>query len=185
MNLPTGSTVIPDESSSRLSMTVLMTPDMANFSGNVHGGALLKLLDQVAWACACRHAGAYTVTLSVDQVTFSQAIHVGDLVTFHAAVNYTGRTSMEVGVKVTAENIRNRTCRHTNTCYFTMVAVDDEHNPVEVPPIEPKTRDEKRWYRGAQLRRDLRKEIAQRRKELVATVLKEEAEEPAYPKLEG
>lgn len=179
MDLPSGAAISPDESSSRLSMTILMTPDLANFSGNVHGGALLKLLDQVAWACACRHAGAYAVTLSVDQVMFNQAIHVGDLVTFHAAVNYTGRTSMEVGVKVTAENIRDRSCRHTNTCYFTMVAVDDDHNSIEVPPVEPKTRDEKRWYRGAQLRRELRREITQRQKDLVATVLKEEEEAEA------
>ena len=80
-----------------LSMTVLMTPDMANFSGNVHGGAILKLLDQVAYACASRYAGQYVVTLSVDQVTFKQPIHVGELVTFLAAVNHTGTSSMEIG----------------------------------------------------------------------------------------
>ena len=84
----------------QLSMTVLMTPDMANFSGNVHGGTILKLLDQVAYACASRYAGEYVVTLSVDQVMFRQPIHVGELVTLLASVNYTGNTSMEVGVKV-------------------------------------------------------------------------------------
>ena len=84
----------------QLSMTVLMTPDMANFSGNVHGGTLLKYLDEVAYACASRYAGCYVVTLSVDQVIFRQPIHVGELVTFLASVNYTGRTSMEVGIKV-------------------------------------------------------------------------------------
>ena len=78
----------------QLSMTVLMTPDMANFSGNVHGGTLLKYLDEVAYACASRYAGHYVVTLSVDQVIFRQPIHVGELVTFLASVNYTGRTSM-------------------------------------------------------------------------------------------
>ncbi|MEN9455422.1 MAG: hypothetical protein RL210_941, partial [Pseudomonadota bacterium] len=77
----------------QLEMTVLMTPDMANFAGNVHGGTILKLLDQVAYACASRYAGRYVVTLSVDQVTFRQPIHVGELVTFLAAVNYTGNTS--------------------------------------------------------------------------------------------
>jgi acyl-CoA hydrolase len=109
----------------QLSMTVLMTPDMANFSGNVHGGTILKLLDQVAYACASRYAGEYVVTLSVDQVMFRQPIHVGELVTFLAAVNYTGRTSMEIGVKVLTENIREHSVRHANSCFFTMVAVDE------------------------------------------------------------
>src|SRR6266446_9134172 len=105
-----------------LTMSVLMTPDMANFSGNVHGGVLLKLLDQVAYACASRYAGRYVVTLSVDQVMFREPIHVGELVTFLASVNYTGTTSMEVGIRVVTENIRSKQVRHTNSCYFTMVA---------------------------------------------------------------
>src|SRR4249919_429348 len=103
-----------------LTMTVLMTPDMANFSGNVHGGTILKLLDQVAYACASRYAGRYVVTLSVDQVMFRQPVHVGDLVSFLAAVNYTGTSSMEVGIEVMAENIRTREARHVNSCFFTM-----------------------------------------------------------------
>ena len=90
----------------QLTMTVLMSPDMANFTGNVHGGSILKLLDQVAYACASRYAGRYVVTLSVDQVTFRQPIHVGELVTFLASVNHTGNTSMEIGIKVVTENIR-------------------------------------------------------------------------------
>ena len=102
--------------SRELSMTVLMTPDMANFSGNVHGGAILKLLDQVAYACAARYAGQYVVTLSVDQVTFKQPIHVGEMVSFLASVNYVGRSSMEIGIKVIAENIHDRVVRHTNSC---------------------------------------------------------------------
>jgi acyl-CoA hydrolase len=114
----------------QLTMTVLMTPDMANFSGNVHGGSLLKLLDQVAYACASRFAQTYVVTLSVDQVIFRSPIHVGELVTFLASVNYTGTTSMEVGVKVMTENIREHTTRHTNTCYLTMVAMDETAGPV-------------------------------------------------------
>ena len=95
----------------QLEMTVLMTPDMANFTGNVHGGTILKLLDQVAYACASRYAGAYVVTLSVDRVVFRQPIHVGELVTFMASVNYTGTTSMEVGIKVITEDIRNKVVR--------------------------------------------------------------------------
>ena len=128
----------------QLSMTVLMSPDMANFSGNAHGGAILKLLDQVAYACASRYAGRYVVTLSVDQVMFRQPIHVGELFTFLAAVNHTGTSSMEVGIKVVAENIRTQEVRHVNSCYFTMVAVGDDNKPVPVAPLRPFTPDERR-----------------------------------------
>ena len=143
----------------QLSMTVLMSPDMANFSGNVHGGAILKLLDQVAYACASRYAGRYVVTMSVDQVTFRQAIHVGELVTFLASVNHTGRTSMEIGIKVVTEDIRTQTVRHANSCFFTMVAVGDDRKPVEVKPLVPTTPEEIRRSQAAQLRRQLRQEL--------------------------
>ena len=140
----------------QLSMTVLMTPDMANFSGNVHGGTLLKYLDEVAYACASRYAGRYVVTLSVDQVIFREPIHVGELVTFLASVNYTGNTSMEVGIKVVTENIRERSVRHTNSCFFTMVAVDDQRKPAQVPPLQPETADGKRRFIQARQRRQIR-----------------------------
>jgi acyl-CoA hydrolase len=140
----------------QLTMTVLMTPDTANFSGNVHGGTILKLLDQVAYACASRYAGSYVVTMSVDQVTFRQPIHVGELVTFLAAVNYTGRTSMEIGIKVVAENIRTQKVRHVNSCFFTMVAVDENKQPVAVPQLRPFTPDEQRRYEEAKGRKELR-----------------------------
>ncbi len=143
-------------------MTVLMTPDMANFSGNVHGGTILKLLDQVAYACASRYAGRYVLTLSVDQVMFRQPIHVGELVTFLAAVNYTGTSSMEVGIKVIAENIQNKVVRHANSCFFTMVAVDDARKPVTVPPLQPSTPDEVRRNEAARIRKQLRQEFNQR-----------------------
>lgn len=136
-----------------LYMTVLMTPDMANFSGNVHGGTLLKLLDQVAYSCASRYAGTYVVTLSVDRVLFRDAIKVGELVSFSASVNHTGRTSLEVGIRVETENIRNGTRRHTNSCYFTMVAVDDSGTPVPVPPLVPSTDRERDWFEAAVARR--------------------------------
>jgi len=148
----------------QLSMSILMTPDMANFSGNVHGGTILKYLDQVAYACASRYAARYVVTLSVDQVVFRQAIHVGELVTFYASVNYTGRTSMEIGIKVVTENIREKTVRHTNSCYFTMVAVDDDGVPAIVPPLEPQTEEEKQRFEAAGLRRELRQEMERRHK---------------------
>ncbi|WP_227430840.1 acyl-CoA thioesterase [Psychrobacter sp. I-STPA6b] len=122
-----------------LYMSILMTPDMANFIGNVHGGDLLKMLDQVAYACASRYSGAHVVTLSVDQVMFREPIYVGELVTFAASINYVGRTSMEVGIRVEAENIQARTIRHTNSCYFTMVAIDENGKPTPVPPLEIKS----------------------------------------------
>ncbi|HET6787198.1 MAG TPA: acyl-CoA thioesterase [Aquabacterium sp.] len=152
----------------QLRMTVLMTPDMANFSGNVHGGTILKLLDQVAYACASRYAGCYVVTLSVDQVTFRQPIHVGELVTFLASVNYTGTSSMEIGIKVVTENIRSQVVRHANSCFFTMVAVNDDGQPTPVPPLTPITPDEIRRFSDARLRRQLRQELDQRFKAMQA-----------------
>ncbi|MED5620594.1 acyl-CoA thioesterase [Ideonella sp. BN130291] len=152
--------------SHQLSMTVLMTPDTANFAGNVHGGTILKLLDQVAYACASRYAGRYVVTLSVDQVVFRSPIHVGELVTFLASVNHTGTSSMEVGVKVIAENIRTQEERHVNSCFFTMVAVDDERKPVPVPPLQPATPAEKHRCEAAKLRKQLRQELERRYQEI-------------------
>jgi acyl-CoA hydrolase len=147
-----------------LSMTVLMTPDMANFTGNVHGGTILKLLDQVAYACASRYCGRYVVTLSVDQVVFRQPIHVGELVTFLASVNYTGNTSMEVGIKVLAENIQTQTLRHANSCFFTMVAMDEQRKAAVVPPLVPVSPDQQRRHHAARARRELRQEFEQRMK---------------------
>ena len=136
-----------------LYMTVLMTPDMVNFTGKVHGGTLLKFLDQVAYSCASRYAGTYVVTLSVDRVLFRDAILVGELVSFSATVNFTGRTSLEVGIRVDTENIRDGTRRHTNSSYFTMVAVDDAGNPVAVPPLVPATELEQTRHDAALARR--------------------------------
>lgn len=146
----------------QLTMTVLMTPDTANFAGNVHGGSILKLLDQAAYACASRYAGRYVVTLTVDQVTFLQPVHVGELVTILAAVNHTGRSSLEVGIKVIAEAIQTRVVRHVNSCFFTMVAVDDARKPVAVTPLQPHTPEEQRRWAAAVMRKDARRELAQR-----------------------
>jgi acyl-CoA hydrolase len=145
-----------DSPDHELSMTVLMTPDMANFSGKVHGGHVLKLLDQVAYACAARYAGRYVVTVSVDRVIFRQPIHVGELVTFLASVNHTGSSSMEVGIKVVAENIREKSVRHVNSCFFTMVAVDDEGKPASVPALVVETDHQKRRWNAALQRKAAR-----------------------------
>ncbi len=151
-----------DMPSHQLTMTVLMTPGMANFSGNVHGGSILKLLDQVAYACASRYSARYVVTLSVDQVMFRQPIHVGELVDFLASVNHTGTSSMEVGIKVVAQNILTQATRHVNSCFFTMVAVDDARKPVTVRALHPSTPDEMRRFEAALLRKKLRAELHER-----------------------
>jgi acyl-CoA hydrolase len=143
----------------RLTMSVLMTPDKANFSGNVHGGEMLKMLDEVAYACASRYSGNYVVTLSVDQVVFKQPVRIGELVTFLATVNFTGRTSLEVGVKVVAENIQKRSCRHTNSCYFTMVAINENGKPVPVEPVVLDNPEDRRRHEGAKRRREFRRKL--------------------------
>lgn len=153
---------------SQLEMVVLMTPDMANFSGKVHGGALLNLLDRVAYSCAARYSQDYAVTLSVDQVTFREPINVGELVTFRASVNYTGRTSMEIGIRVEAEEVRSGHRRHTNSCYFTMVAVDAHGKPTPIPKLDLSTPDKERRFKEAQMRHQLRREYESRFKELKA-----------------
>lgn len=141
-----------------LTMTVLMTPDMANFSGNVHGGSLLKLLDQVAYACAAKYSKSYVVTMALDQVFFKQKVMVGELVTFFANVNFVGYSSMEIGIKVVAENLRSHEKRHTTSCYFTMVAVDDDGKAVKVPSLELETELEKKLFAAGAMRKKMRKE---------------------------
>jgi acyl-CoA hydrolase len=118
-----------------------------------------EYLDQVAYTCATRYARTYAVTLSVDQVVIREPVHVGELVTFDASVNRTGRTSMEVGVRVTAQDLVRQTVRHTNSCYFTMVALGPDGRPVPVPPWQPQTAEERRRHRGAERRNRLRREI--------------------------
>ena len=158
----TSSTAVKAPVRHELYMSVLMTPDMANFIGNVHGGDLLKMLDQVAYACASRYSGGYVVTLSVDQVMFLEPIYVGELVTFAATINYVGRTSLEVGIRVEAENIQERTVRHTNSCFFTMVAVDEAGKPTLVPELEIKNELQQCRYDAAVERKRLRKQNANR-----------------------
>lgn len=154
--LNTSSTAKKAPLNHELYMSVLMTPDMANFIGNVHGGDLLKMLDQVAYACASRYSGNYVVTLSVDQVMFREPIYVGELVTFAASVNYVGNTSMEIGIRVEAEDVRARTVRHTNSCYFTMVAIDDNGKPTPAPALELKSEMQQCRAEAALKRKNLR-----------------------------
>ena len=127
-------------------MSVLVTPEMTNFGGKMHGGELLKLLDQVAYTCAMRYCGNYVVTLAVNNVLFKQSIAIGEMLHLKSAINFTGNTSMVVGIRVEAENLQTAQIRHTNTCYFTMVSVDDERKPTKVPAYTPKNKvEQRRW----------------------------------------
>jgi uncharacterized protein (TIGR00369 family) len=121
--------------SSQVTLTQLMLPSYSNFSGKIHGGYVLNLMDQVAFACASRHSGHYCVTASVNKVDFLNPIEVGELVTLKSSVNYTGRTSMVIGVRVESENIKTGEIKHCNSSYFTMVAKDDQNNNVSVPGL--------------------------------------------------
>lgn len=149
-----------------LVMTMLMTPDMANFAGNVHGGALLKLLDQVAYACAARYCKSYCVTVSLDHVFFKEPVRVGELITLQANVNFVGNSSLEVGVKVISENLKDDIKRHTNSSYFTLVCLGDDGKPRHAPPLEIETERERRLFEAAKMRRALRKEMQERNKQI-------------------
>ena len=137
-------------------LTELMLPQHANVLGNVFGGHILALVDKVAAVAAIRHARGPCVTVSVDKVDFREPIRVGELVTAYARVNFAGHTSMEVGVKIVAENILTGEKRHTNSCYVTYVALDEQGRPTEVPPVVPETEEEKKRYERAAQRRAAR-----------------------------
>ena len=128
----------------------------ANAAGNVHGGTIMKMVDEVAGVAAVRHCGTRVVTAALDRMTFTQPVYVGQLVTVKATVNATWRTSMEVGVRVESENVRTGEVTHTSTAYLTMVALSDEGEPQPVAGLTPESDDEKRRQREAQLRRDNR-----------------------------
>ena len=132
----------------------------ANSAGYVHGGTVMKLCDEVAGIAAIKHSRCRVVTAGMDRMTFLEPIHVAELVTFTAAVNAAWRTSMEVGVRVVAEQPRDGTVRHTNTAYLTMVALDEDGRPTAVPPLLASTDDERRREREAQTRR--RNRLAER-----------------------
>jgi acyl-CoA hydrolase len=128
----------------------------ANTAGYVHGGVIMRLCDEVAGIAAIRHSRQRVVTAGVDRMTFLHPVHVGALVTFRATVNAAWRTSMEVGVRVEAEDVRSGDCHHTSTAYLTMVCLDDVGRPASVPALEPETPEELRRQREAQVRRDNR-----------------------------
>ena len=127
-------------------MTQLMLPSHSNFSGKIHGGYVLNLMDQIAFACASKHSGHYCVTASVNRVDFLNPIEVGEMLTLKASVNYTGRTSMVVGLRVVAENIQTGQVKHCNSSYFTMVAKDSDGKSVAVPGLILDTKESVRRF---------------------------------------
>lgn len=134
----------------------LMMPQHANNMGHVFGGVILSMMDTCAAIAAFRHCRLSVVTASIDRVDFREPIHLGDLIVMKASVNYAGRTSMEVGVRVEAEELLSGRRRHTNSCYLTFVAVDRNGRPIDVPDLKPETPDEIRRYQAAKERRQRR-----------------------------
>lgn len=145
---------------SRAQVSELMMPQHVNNLGHVFGGVVLSMIDRAAAVSAMRHAGGPCVTVSIDRVDFKEPIYAGELVTCRARVNFVGRTSMEVGVEVQAENLLTGVRRHTNTCFLTFVAIDDASEPTPVPRLELETEaDERRFHEGRR-RREVRQALA-------------------------
>jgi len=134
----------------------LMMPHHVNNHGHVFGGVILSMVDRAAGVAAMRHSGRPCVTVSIDRVDFKEPIFTGELVTCKARVNFVGRTSMEIGVRVEAEKLLSRERRHTNTCFLTFVAIDSEHRPVPVPPLELETEEDRKRFREGRRRREVR-----------------------------
>jgi uncharacterized protein (TIGR00369 family) len=144
---------------SQTTITELMIPSYANFGGKIHGGIILSLMDKVAYACSSKHAGAYCVTVSVERVEFLQPVEVGELVSLHASVNYVGRTSMIVGIRVEALNVKTQVVKHTNSSYFTMVAKGDDDKPTEVPPLVLENEEQVKRFIECLSMKEIRKKI--------------------------
>jgi uncharacterized protein (TIGR00369 family) len=144
---------------SQTTITELMIPSYANFGGKIHGGIILSLMDKLAYACASKHAGTYCVTVSVERVEFLQPIEVGELVSLHASVNYVGRTSMIVGIRVEALNVKTSIVKHTNTSYFTMVAKGDDDKPTEVAPLMLQTEEEVKRFIECMRMKEIRRKV--------------------------
>jgi acyl-CoA hydrolase len=140
-------------------MSELMMPHQVNNLGHVFGGELLSMVDRAAAVAAMRHAGKATVTVSIDRVDFREPIYTGELVTCTAQVNFVGRTSMEIGVRVEAENLLTGEKRHTNTCFLTFVAIDENHRPFRVPPLDLADAEDERRFREGKRRREVREAL--------------------------
>jgi len=142
---------------SEVVMTHLVLPQDANPAGNLHGGVILKHIDTAGGVVAKKHSRTNVVTVSIDRMAFKQPAYMGELLTFKASLNYVGRSSMEIGVRVEAENLATGEVRHTNSAYLTYVALDENSKPTPVPPLTLENETTKRRHKEAELRRELRK----------------------------
>jgi acyl-CoA hydrolase len=147
-------------SEARVFLAQVMHPADANFQGNIHGGLIMRLIDEAAGTAAYRFCRGRVVTAHIDSIDFHHPVHIGDVVVLKASVNYAGRTSMEIGVRVEAENYSTGEVVHTNSAYLVFVALDQEGRPTEVPELVPETDEEKRRFDAARERR-ARREAAQ------------------------
>ena len=155
---------------SQTTITELMIPSYANFGGKIHGGILLSMMDKVAYACASKHAGTYCVTVSVDRVEFLQPVEVGELVSLKASVNYVGRTSLIVGIRVESQNIKTSETKHTNSCFFTMVAKGDDNKPAEVPTLVLENEEEVKRFIEAMHMRTIKEKVREEMDDAKSTV---------------
>lgn len=146
-------------SESRVVMSRQMMPDDANPWGYVHGGTIMKMVDEAAGSAAIRHTRMRVSTAAIDYMSFLHPVHVGDLVTVKASLNDVGRTSMEVGVRVEAENMLTGDVKYTSSCYLVMVALDNQGQPAQVPPIVPETPNDHRRMAAAKIRRKRRRQL--------------------------
>lgn len=162
---------------SQTTITELMIPSYANFGGKIHGGTLLSLMDKVAYAAASKHAGTYCVTVTVDKVEFLQPVEVGDLVSMHASVNYVGRTSLVVGIRVESQNIKTGKIKHTNSSFFTMVAKGDDDKPAVVPKLILETREDVKRFIEAMRIREIKEAMREQMDDAKSHIEVERAEE--------
>jgi acyl-CoA hydrolase len=151
---------LPRGSETSLILTHVMQPADANFMGNIHGGVMMKLIDEAAGACAYRFCRTRVVTAAIDRIDFLHPVRIGNLVRFHANVNYSGKTSVEVGVRAEAEDLTTGVVTHTNSAYLVFVALSDTGRPIPVPRLVPQTEQQRVWQAEAEARR--RKRLVER-----------------------
>ena len=150
-------------SESRVEIAQIMFPMDANIAGNVYGGTIMKLIDTAAAIAAHRHCRTNVVTASMDQLDFHEPVFIGELLILRASINYVGTTSMEIGVKIDAENLKDGNVRHTNSAYVTMVSLDENRKPKPVPKIVPETDEEKRRFEEGRIRAQRRKKLRKKK----------------------
>lgn len=155
---------------SHTTITELMIPSYANFGGKIHGGILLSLMDKAAYACSSRHAGTYCVTVSVDKVEFLQPVEVGELVSLKASVNYVGRSSLVVGIRVESQNVKTGVVKHTNSSFFTMVAKGDDNKPMQVPELILEDEEDIKRFIEAMRVREIKEKVREEMDDAKSTI---------------